>query len=64
MGAESAEDLSYLQEKELQQLVESLGLPILKQRKLANKLLHALVDPASVLLERAKEHPSMQAGFG
>ena len=43
MGAESAEDLSYLQEKELQQLVESLGLPILKQRKLAEKLLRALV---------------------
>ena len=45
MGAESAGDLSYLREVEVEELVESLGLglPVLKQRKLAEKLLRALV---------------------
>ena len=39
MGAETADDLSYLREAEVEELVGSLGLPILKQRKLADKLL-------------------------
>ena len=39
-GAEAAEDLNYLKREEVDQLVEilGLGLPILKQRKLAEKL--------------------------
>ena len=39
-GAETAEDLTYLKQAEVVQLVESLGLglPILTQRKLAAKL--------------------------
>ena len=37
-GADAAEDLRHLKQDEVDQLIESLGLPILKQRKLADKL--------------------------
>jgi len=37
-GADAAEDLKRLKRDEIDQLVESLGLPILKQRKLADNL--------------------------
>ena len=49
MGAESAGDLAYLRAAEAEELVGSLGLglPILQQRKLADKLLRALVDAGS-----------------
>ena len=43
MGVESAGDLSYLREAEVDKLAGGLGLPIVKQRKLADKLLRALV---------------------
>ena len=42
MGAAAAEDLSYLRREEIAQLVKSLGLPIIKQRKLVEKLAAAV----------------------
>ena len=37
-GADTAADLAYLKRGEVDQLVESLDIPILKQRQLAAKL--------------------------
>ena len=43
MGADTTEDLAHLRREEVEQLVGSLGLsmPIIKQRKLAEKLIGA-----------------------